>query len=254
MRALVLSDLHLEFGLPTFGLGPADVVVLAGDIDVGIRGVEWAAQESAGRPVVYVPGNHEYYTHAVPRLIEKLRRAAGSAPVHVLDGDSVTIGGVRFLGATLWTDFELMGDRQVAMSAALETVTDYRKIRVAPSFRRLRPSDTASMHGRFRRWLEAEIEAGRTEGAVIVTHHAPSPRSLAPASATDLVNASYASDLEDLVASSRAALWIHGHTHHCVDYGIGMTRVVSNQRGYVDSPVPGFEPGLTLDLQAGLTE
>jgi Icc-related predicted phosphoesterase len=82
---------------------------------------------------------------------------------------------------------------------------------------------------------------------VVVTHHAPSQRSLNPLY-SDPMAAAYATHLDALVEESGVPLWIHGHTHHCVDYRLGRTRVVANQRGYPDEPVGGFDPGLVLDL------
>jgi hypothetical protein len=248
LRIQILSDLHLEFGSAELAGTDSDVVVLAGDVGVGLRGLEWIKKQWPDRPVVYVPGNHEYYGGALPRTLEKLIAAASGTNVHVLDRAAVEIAGVRFLGATLWTDFDLLGERATAMVVAQRHVTDYKRIRVSPSFRKLSPFDTASLHSRSRRWLEAEIGCGRTRGAVIITHHAPSALSIQSEFASDPLSASYASNLSRLVAESGAALWVHGHTHHCVDYVIGGTRVVSNQRGYVDEPVEGFDPELVLEV------
>jgi predicted phosphodiesterase len=98
MRIRVYSDLHLEFGpFDPPSSADVDVVVLAGDIDVKGRGVAFA--ERFPCPVVYVPGNHEYYGGSIPRLTEKLKEAARGSHVHVLDGDSVVLGGTRVLGA-----------------------------------------------------------------------------------------------------------------------------------------------------------
>jgi hypothetical protein len=112
----------------------------------------------------------------------------------------------------------------------------------------LRARDTLDLHYGSRRWLDAVIERGDTSGAVIVTHHAPSARSLPPERSADWPSAAYASDLEPLVEASKARLWVHGHTHWPVDYRIGETRVISNPRGYTDEPVAGFDPALVIDL------
>jgi predicted phosphodiesterase len=251
LRLHILSDLHLEFGPFPYESPDADVIVLAGDIALQANGLAWAAGARAGRPVVYVPGNHEYYGASIPRLTEKLKAAGRAYGIHVLDREVVEIQGLPFLGTTLWTDFELFGDRAAGMAAAQNAVTDYRRIRVSPSFRRLRPLDTAGMHLGSRRWLQREIAAGTTRHAIIVTHHAPSRLSLSSQELSDPLSSSDASNLDHLVQESGAALWVHGHTHHCVDYSIGTTRVVSNQRGYADEPVAGFHPGFVLDVVGG---
>ncbi len=104
MRLLLLSDLHREFGDIDIPENSADVIVLAGDIDIGTRGVGWA-KRVFDKPVVYVGGNHENYGHSVPAFGQKLRDAAEGSNVRFLENDSVIINGVRFLGCTLWTDF-----------------------------------------------------------------------------------------------------------------------------------------------------
>ena len=104
MKLHVLSDLHFEFAPFELPATDADVVVLAGDIDVGRRGLE-VARAAGGRPVVYVAGNHEYYGHSIPGLTGELVAATRGAGIHVLENEAVVIGGVRFLGCTLWTDF-----------------------------------------------------------------------------------------------------------------------------------------------------
>jgi predicted phosphodiesterase len=248
MRIRILSDLHLEFGLAELPEVAADVVVLAGDVDKGVRGVGWAREQFAGVPVVYVVGNHEYYGHAVPQLTEKLRREAEATNVHLLEDRAVTLDGVTFLGCALWTDFDLHGNRHLAEIEANVRMTDYRAVRVSPQYRRLRPADTASLHHASRRWLERELAAPAEARRVVVTHHAPSARSLAPGTAHMPVSAAYASHLDALVEASGAALWVHGHTHHPVDYRIGATRVLSNPRGYAEEGVAGFDAGMVVEL------
>ena len=106
MRMHVLSDLHNEFEPFAPPRAEADVVVLAGDIDIGKKGVRWAASACGGRPVIYVPGNHEYYGHAIPKLTLELESLGASVGVRVLDCAVETIKGIRFLGCTLWSDFD----------------------------------------------------------------------------------------------------------------------------------------------------
>ncbi|MEN8763395.1 MAG: metallophosphoesterase, partial [Thiogranum sp.] len=118
MKLYILNDLHIEFE----GFEPpdtdADVVVLAGDIGVGGEGLRWAEDRFPDRPVVYVPGNHEFYRHDIT-LIEELKAQAPDH-IHVLNDDLIDIEGVRFLGSILWTDFALFGEgeRFYAMKTA----------------------------------------------------------------------------------------------------------------------------------------
>ena len=88
----------------------ADAVVLAGDVNLGTKGIEWIKAKIQNKPVIYVLGNHEYYKGAYPKTLNKIMEAAKNSNVFVLEDSSVDINGVRFHGSTLWTDFSLFGD------------------------------------------------------------------------------------------------------------------------------------------------
>lgn len=250
MRIHVLSDLHLEFEGFTPPVVARDVVILAGDINVGDRAIAWAVRNFAPTPVVYVLGNHEYYGEALPKHRDTMRRRCEGTNVHLLDDDAIEINDVMFLGTTLWTDFELFGgDPRLAGDLATRMMTDYRKIRVSPEFRKLRSIDTAMIHQRSRRWLEAAMAEHAHRRVVVVTHHAPSMKSVPHRYSEDLLSAAFASRLDDLVLAGRPLLWVHGHTHDSMDYMIGSTRVLCNPRGYIpEEPNALFDPALIVDL------
>jgi len=242
VRLLVLSDLHLEFGPPSWTpQGGFDVAVLAGDIELGTTGITWAREFfGPGVPIVYVAGNHEFYNHSDwYTLIPLLRQEAARQDVHLLEKDSVEILGLRFLGCTLWSDFELMGTttRIRAMREAERALNDYSCIRLAlPALdtghvpKRLTPEHTLERHLQGRAWLEAALMQGERSRTVVVTHHYPSMQSTAPQYRNDFVSAAFGSNLDYLVG--QCALWIHGHTHTSFDYRINGTRVVCNPQGY----------------------
>lgn len=250
VRLHVLSDLHLEQG----PLGPAgvdaDVAVLAGDIATGTRGVDWARQWARGRPVVYVAGNHEFYGHAFPGLIAELRRAAAGSSVHVLENDELVLGGVRFLGCTLWSDFDFDGParRAEAMRFCERVVNDYEHITFGPQHRTLKPRDTRLFHQASRRWLAKQLAQPHDALTVVVTHHAPLIRTRPPAAALRSLAGAFASDVTELMGQDRVALWIFGHTHRRADLQVRGTRVVSNPRGYAHEPVAGFDPACVVEL------
>lgn len=236
MKIQIVSDLHLEFlpdrirgngWTPTITRVPdADVLVLAGDIAKKTNAVKAFAGWPV--PVVYVYGNHEMYGEHLPRHVERLRKDALVAGIHFLECDAVEIGGVRFLGTSLWTDFELFGDRPAAMQAAGEMMNDYREIRT--HYRPLQPVDTQILHRRSRAWLEQKLTEPFGGKTVVVTHMGPHAQSLPAEYRDDILSASYVSDLSALMGP--AALWIHGHVHASVDYVLAGTRVLANPRGY----------------------
>ncbi|WP_018605972.1 metallophosphoesterase [Uliginosibacterium gangwonense] len=247
MQIQILSDLHREFFGQDVEPCLADVVVLAGDIDIGNRGVLWAQETFIGTPVIYVCGNHEYYGKAYPKLLATLKDLAKGSNVFVLENDSVVLDGVRFLGCTLWTDFSLLGDPRIAGAEANNKMSDYMKIRVSPDYRRMRSIDTAMIHRTSREWLEQEL-AVATEKTVVVTHHAPSATSLFEGFQKELLSAAYASNLDGVVQNSQARLWVHGHIHSSFDYMLGDTRVISNPRGYPDERNEDFQADLVVEI------
>lgn len=196
MKLLVLSDLHLEFGrLSTVidGRGieeGADVVVLAGDIAEGERGIRWARETSISNEIIYVAGNHEFYSHGFEALIDRMREVARQMDVHFLERDEVTISGVRFLGTTLWTNFELYGSQAVAMHFGGKRMNDFQYIKTFRGFarqadggialRNFKPEDARHEHDLSVARLNAELANGDPARTVVVTHHAPSRQSLHP--------------------------------------------------------------------------
>lgn len=245
MRIHVLSDLHNEFSPFMPVVADADVVVLAGDIDVKGRGVPWA-RDAFACPVLYVPGNHEYYGGHLARTLAKMREAADER-VRVMECDEVVIGGARFLGATGWTDYSATGSPALAEWDARQTMVDFRKIRTGDTFRKTRPADYAERARRTKQWLREQLAQPFAGPTVIITHHAPSVVSLkkSPFSGSHL-DASYANRWEDLMGGT-VDLWIHGHSHQAVDYEIANTRVLSNPRGYPDEHT-GFDAALVAEV------
>ncbi len=235
MKIHLLSDLHLEHSHrhPPLSLPAthADVVVLAGDIDNGTRAIGWAEANFPDQPVLYIPGNHEYYDAEMGAAGAALReRAARSANVRLLDNDETVLGGVRFLGSTLWTDFELLGrdDMQDIMAQSVEYVVDFRKIRLGNGA--LTPAQSVDLHRRAIAFLEARLLQPFDGETVVVTHHAPHPLSVHERWTGNRVNPAFVSDLTRLMG--RSALWLHGHIHDGFDYVVNGTRVVANPMGY----------------------
>jgi len=272
MKIHFLSDIHLEhspwrtdWDLSSLA---CDVHVFAGDIGVGLQGIDFALR--LNRPVIYVFGNHEYYgERPMAELWAAAKAKVAGTSVHLLDNEDVVIGDTRFLGSTLWTDFAVHGEDQQAhmMAYARATVSDYGYILVSrelpavfdrldpvPSFKgtKLTPDGVLARHRAARRFLEEKLAtpAPGITRTVVVTHHAPHPKSLAYGEALSRSDAAYASELGDLVA--RADLWIHGHVHEIKDYRLDTGgQVVCNCRGYRDhgaQAVEGFVWNQVIEL------
>jgi len=247
MKLHVLSDLHIEFADFTPPATDADVVVLAGDIGVGLAGVEWAARRFSEVPVIYVPGNHEFYDHDIG-LTNELKVAA-PANIHVLNNDKLELDGIRFLASTLWTDFKLHGEGEAwfARQRAKRLIEDFTSIRNGA--RRFTPEDSVEIHKASKAWLVAELEKNFKGPTVVVTHHLPASTSVAKRYANDPLNPVFASRLEDVIEKHRPELWIHGHTHMPCDYELFDSRVVCNPRGYPgETPDSRFQAGLIVQI------
>jgi predicted phosphodiesterase len=272
MKLLLLSDLHLELSdLAVPDQLDFDVAVLAGDIVCpGVRLHDWLARTPALRraaAVVAVNGNHEYFDGVLQHDAAAMQRAAAAStmpPLHLLDCSELHLDGVRFLGCTLWTDFELRidtpdgpaADRERGMAVASRAMADYRAIGWcdAPQSqaRRLTPHDTLRMHRQQRRWLQDRLAEPHDGATVVVTHHGPHRRSLAPRFAANWVSTAYLSELPAPFFEV-PALWVHGHTHSSHDYRIGNCRVVCNPRGYQTAAMAGpenaaFDPGRVVQI------
>ena len=247
IRLLVLSDLHLEFAHldPRLDETP-DLILLAGDIGRGTDAITWAAHYFPGIPTVFVTGNHEFYRDSIELVLADCRAAAGGTThIHFLENDTIILRlrgrKVRVLGTSLWTDFKLYGAARQAesMLIAQRNLADFRLIEFQGT--RLLPSDTVAFHEAAVAWLEQTLAQPHGGPSVVLTHHAPSPRSVPFFYRGSPLSPAFNTDLEPMILRHQPALWVHGHTHWSVDYRVDGTRIYSNQRGY-----PGEEAGFAL--------
>jgi predicted phosphodiesterase len=265
MKIQLLSDLHNEFlrhgkKVPDHrwsGVIPetnADIIILAGDIDTGIKGAEWAIAESErlAKNIIYVLGNHEFYGYEYASLREKITGLCEGTGVHCLDPGVTIRDGVRFIGTTLWTDYkaDISVPRDLAMYYIDVTLADHRRIkyRVGNSYRRFKPKDALAIHLRELNWLEKQLEISHPGKTVVVTHHGPHPVCQHPAFPVSEMSGAFHSDLGALIEKNDIDVWIYGHTHANLDRIIFDTRIISNQAGYPGENVGSFEAGFLVDL------
>lgn len=237
MKIHILSDLHLEcesFEPPETS---ANVVLLAGDIGIGVNGIEWAKKHFEV-PVLYVPGNHEYHdpSFSIDEHQVAMQQACKGSNVELMDNKVMVIEGVRYIGTTLWTD--LKNFESVLYCDADRIITDYEVSRNVGGLVHFDLAYAQHLFERNRVWLESQLSRSFEGKTVVITHHAPSKKSIAPKFEYNEWNSCFVSDLEGLMHG--VEFWVHGHTHSSLDYGINDTRVVCNPRGY-PSPIKGWE-------------
>ena len=272
MKLAVCSDLHLEFGdIDITNDENADVLILSGDImnaqdlhdhtEEKLKNVIQVdslgrRQHSAQRyrdflkhcsmefpHVVYIAGNHEFYHGKFPGSLQVLRNECAKFPnVYFMENDTKTIGGVTFIGCTLWTDMN-RGD-PITLQSVADIMNDYKIIRNnEKGYTKLRPAQTAQVHAESMEYIRTVMEGKFDEKFVVVSHMAPSTQSIHPKYKSDLsMNGAFASDLSDFILDHpQIKLWTHGHTHDVFDYEIGSTRIVCNPRGYFQYEKRAFD-------------
>jgi predicted phosphodiesterase len=275
MKIAIMSDLHLEFdqawskrkGRSVDGsedsrlfqppLLYADILVLAGDIHEGSQAFDWA-QHTFTIPMIVIAGNHEAFGHDLFKTIAFNRCKSHDSNHHAVflerasyEFESESGERARFIGMTLWTDFSLYGTPAESMSVAETSLEDFTSIKIQRGHksRALTPSDMARLHRTSLEFLREELDRSFPGTTVVVTHHAPSPSSVAPRFAGSLLNPAFTSNLDELIMHYQPDLWIHGHIHESFDYTIGKTRVICNPRGYFPHDLnPLFNPEFIVQL------
>ena len=271
----IMSDLHNEFlqGAPA-ATDPAwfptpqgaDLLIVAGDYNRADRVVKNARQQFPEIPLVMVAGNHEFYKAGSGQLgcIKKMRAAAKADReltgrlTYFLEDEAVELSfrgeQIRFIGSTLWTDFDVMGDPEASMALAADAMNDYVYIQSnRPPYDLVRPTEVRQWHRRSRKYIGDELRRSFDGKTVVVTHHLPCGQSITEEYKDDPLTACYASNCVELL-SLHPALWIHGHQHVSVDYVLENTRVVANPRGYpgdfglLTPENPNFKRDLVIEI------
>lgn len=242
MKLHILSDLHLEFSPFSMPKVEADVLVLAGDIGNGLQGLEFASKQVDNYElVIYVPGNHEYYNHNITHLSNQMKEYAKEGGVVLLDNAHHIHEDVVFIGSTLWTDFRLYGNELgkigYFMNQAKNNIYDFNCIRYAHMW--FSASHCAQISLTSQGYIEEKMKEYNSYKKVVVSHHAPSMKSVHEKYLGNKLNPCFANNLDYLVSDSD--LWIHGHVHDSFDYIIGNSRVLANPRGYAQKDLPSSQ-------------
>lgn len=269
MRCHYLSDIHLDAQPFDGKLAEGDVLIIAGDLcnascldqvrkdryAVNQRSRVLSLIEHATRnfdEVLVIAGNHEHYDGSFNDTAALMRTHLPG--VTVLDNETVEVGGVRFFGSTLWTDFN--GGSQRAMDHVRRKIGDYFFV-AAPGDNKstkptkFQPEDALAQHRLSWDALVSAVAAEPDKDTVIVSHHAPSHLGLNRRFFGNGLDPAFASSLDEEIAQfENVPVWVHGHTHVAKTYQIGRTTVRSNALGFAERghAAPGFNLNASFEV------
>lgn len=234
-----------------------DIIVLAGDIAVGVQSIREAIELADRYPsshVILVAGNHEFYYRNIDSQIEGYRESCAQHDrVHFLENHSIELLGVKFIGCTLWTDFSILGEPELAMDHAKRMISDFICIQgnagdyITPQFvfRKFEESY---------QFLDETLANCNPEKTVVISHFPPGLETRNKNFSLDPLTAYFQANVSYLLDFYQPALWLYGHNHFSNDLKIGRTRLVSNQLGYPaeEGHIPPYDPLklITLDIEA----
>jgi Icc-related predicted phosphoesterase len=250
MQIQIASDLHFEFydartdifdfiSKLRYGADPykstlttPDVLILAGDTSTkGTLPITLEILSNYYPEIIYVLGNHEFYQHSF-QDVKKLVNDLNIKNVHLLDNNTITIKGQRFVGSTLW----FRDDPQNILYQ--NNMNDFW---VIEDFKHNVYQENLKAIG----FLNAEVN----ENDIVITHHVPTNLSVAKKYKGSKLNRFFTCDMSDLIIERQPKVWIHGHTHNSCDHMMGNTRVICNPYGYFEHEEnEDFKYDLILDI------
>lgn len=247
MKIQLFSDLHLESN-PHWQPQPApdaDVLVLAGDIVADDHSglARFSPHHGWPTPVLFVPGNHEYDRQDWDSAHARLQESCARLGITWLERKSIVLNGVRFIGTTLWTDFDaLCPNPQGEKALARQLKTREKAFRAANFYlekaqttrngQPWRSNTLREQNWVCRAWLHEALTTPSPNGepTVVISHFAPSLLSADPRYGVVVGTAGFCNALDDWL--HHANVWLHGHLHAPCHYTHNGCRVVANPLGY----------------------
>jgi Icc-related predicted phosphoesterase len=235
VKLQIFSDLHVDVAeiKPITIAQDVDAVIVAGDVCEGVERAFRTLRAIVPEPIpiLFVAGNHEFYRRFVREEIAVARALAASFNIRFLEQEQTELGGVLFVGCTMWTDYCIFGEcnQAAVMNACARGMNDHRLIGWQKKpWLRFRPQEAALLHHQSREFLSKALVSSNRPTVAIV-HHGVHENSIHP--------------------SHRAQphLIVHGHVHHSFDYRVGRTRVICNPHGY-GGENPTFDGALVVEV------
>lgn len=264
MKIKLASDIHTEFDMNyAYSLNnneEYDVLVIAGDVNNKKEDTVNSLNTIScivKKPLLFVPGNHEYYYCRDDNLTmfeidAYFKEQFKDHPyIHAMQNDEFILDDVVFIAGTLWTDMKSGANGAFERMYLEKSINDFRLIRFSrendDTFRLLNTNDATKLFKQTKRFLTSKLKEHEGKKIVIVTHHAPSEKSVHKKYKDSTLNAAFVSNMDSFIKKSKVPLWIHGHVHDSFDYVLGNTRIVCNPKGYKDENTE-FNPNLIVEI------
>lgn len=260
MLLRIMSDLHSEFWdfhtkknirniIPEFPNDQKTILIIAGDIGLHIYdNFEEILNILSQRfyKIFIVLGNHYFYNGTIFDQIDNILEEWNKKTDNVIfmENTFITIDGVNFIGANLWTNFN--NRNPIDILAAKNQMNDYHVIFKSDGSR-LTPEETVDIFDVSKKFIFEKIK--KDQKNVVITHHGCSLMSCKGKYNSHSLNPAYCTELSPEILEHEPDLWIHGHTHTSHDYYIGKTRVICNPFGYKGyEENPDFQNNLIIEI------
>ncbi len=223
MKLRIVSDLHIEHDpqeLPIMDDEDKQVLILGGDITPNVGKYREFLRDLSYRfkDIIIIYGNHEYYGHKFGELKDDMNDMCTEFKnVHLLDNMAINLDGVAIYGGTLWTS---------AYKDIWYGLNDFNVVTYI--------EDGINMYSEEYDNSLAHLDEMIPEFDVVITHHAPSYKSVAPMFENSPYNKYFVNNLDGLVqkGGEKLKLWVHGHCHNSSNYQIDNCTVICNPKGY----------------------
>lgn len=249
----IASDLHMirAFELSEeFYSDPGDVLILAGDIApyyyFDTLKPFFERISDTWKRILFIPGNHEFYGEKYFEALTLIRNFFKTqfGNIFCIEGREDDIDDIHFIGSTMWSD--MINNNPIVKLNCKSGLNDYNFISFdspGEPLKKITPDDTVELFRNSLHFLKESLNSYKGGDVVIITHHAPSFKSVSEVFKGDPLNGAFVSNLEYLIwGNPHIKLWVHGHTHSTSDYNIGNCRIVCNPRGYSSERLFTYKP------------
>jgi len=242
MKIQILSDIHTEFGgdVRNFINNDVDITVIAGDLGTSKNIIDELIKidKYATHPVVFVPGNHDYY-HSQKCVVDKRINNIKLDNIIVLNNDVIKIQDIVFIGGTGWF--------QEVSKEALFRMSDFKFIHDI-----IENNYGIGWNSDCYKFFNKALNEYSDDKVVCITHNMPSFELIDDKYTKqpfDALNGCFAMHWDNLIEDYNPDVWVCGHTHTSFDKKIFNTRIICNPyRYYMKDTNKNFNPNMVIEL------